>query len=74
MRPLRSARQNSSSEGSLESDEDALLSIWRSHSAASYLLEAVPTTMSQHKQSIFKQDKEMAGNLYTATSYGSCHE
>lgn len=40
MRPLRSARQNSSSEGSLGRDSEAPWSISRSHSVAWYLLEA----------------------------------
>lgn len=40
MRPLRSERQNSSSDGSLESVSEATWSIWRSHCAAWYLLEA----------------------------------
>jgi hypothetical protein len=40
MRPLRRARQNCSSEGCLESDEEATSSISRSHSAASFLLVA----------------------------------
>lgn len=43
MRPLRSARQNSSSEASLGSVAVAPWSIWRSHSAAWYLLEAETT-------------------------------
>lgn len=40
MRPLRRERQKSSSEGRLESKSEAQWSIWRSHSAAWYLLEA----------------------------------
>jgi len=40
MRPLRRARQKSSSEGVAVRDNDATLSIWRSHSVALYLLQA----------------------------------
>ena len=66
MRPLRSARQNSSSEGSLESDEDAPLSICRSQSAASYLLEADVTNINKLH---FEQEENMAGKVQLSILY-----
>lgn len=61
MRPLRSERQNSSSEGVGESDEDAKWSIWRSHSVALYLLEA--STIQQQTPNHFHYNKQLITNI-----------